>query len=697
MKHLVWVLLVVVAAHLSIASATSLRSEQIANAKKRNTETKNDFVSPLIVGGENADEGDYPFMSALVIVSSTVETSVTVNNTGYDSDSFSFGPDGQATGTLVDCGLAGTECTGVTNSICLIERGDFNFSDKALNCEAGGGIGAIIYNNVEGPLDSGTLGNDFDGNIPVVAISQQDGAALVQLENATASIAVNTLPGTMQDSVCGASFLGDRWVLTAAHCVDSEFADQYRVNIGEYDLRDGADEAIAIKRIYTHPNYNSDTFDNDVALIELVESVDATPIQLADTATTNQLAIENAIAKSIGWGGRTGYLPGEGPTGNFPDILQEVDLGLLTNTQCRNELASSQGISANNTGITNQMICAALDSGGASACQGDSGGPLFVQTNSGPQQLGVTSWGIGCAAEGYPGVYARVSSLLGFINATRFGVGISGKANITNSPVNVSFVQQYTITNNSENTVVPTITLSNQSDFSIDTSECTILTTQQSCQVELTFNAQTQGSKTASIALSTDIQDTPTNGITVQGFAVAATPGLESQIGTVNSAVTLYSGGDASWTSHTLGGVASGNISGNEESILIASIVGEGTLNFEWSVSSEENVDEPTEPFDALYLIVNGEEIEFISGDVNFTNQTISLPAGTNLVEISYRKDRNVDEGDDQGRVRNFVFTSIDGGGNPTTPPSSNSSGGGSVAWLLLLLIGSLGLRRFAF
>jgi secreted trypsin-like serine protease len=45
-------------------------------------------------------------------------------------------------------------------------------------------------------------------------------------------------------------------------------------------------------------------------------------------------------------------------------------------------------------------------------CQGDSGGPLFFKAAGGPGyiQAGVTSWGIGRGATGFPGVYTRLSN-----------------------------------------------------------------------------------------------------------------------------------------------------------------------------------------------------------------------------------------------------------------------------------------------
>merc|ERR1711937_399572 len=58
--------------------------------------------------------------------------------------------------------------------------------------------------------------------------------------------------------------------------------------------------------------------------------------------------------------------------------------------------------------ITDAMMCAGDTSdGGEDACQGDSGGPLYDKNAD--TLVGVTSWGIGCALEDYPGVYSRIS------------------------------------------------------------------------------------------------------------------------------------------------------------------------------------------------------------------------------------------------------------------------------------------------
>lgn len=105
-----------------------------------------------------------------------------------------IGMEGSATGTgtgpLVDCGIGDSDCSGSTDAVCLIQRGDIAFSDKVLACEAGGGVAAIIYNNEPGSL-SGTLGG-VATNIPSVGVSDTDGATLGGQLGSTASVTVET-------------------------------------------------------------------------------------------------------------------------------------------------------------------------------------------------------------------------------------------------------------------------------------------------------------------------------------------------------------------------------------------------------------------------------------------------------------------------------------------------------------------------
>lgn len=57
------------------------------------------------------------------------------------------------------------------------------------------------------------------------------------------------------------------------------------------------------------------------------------------------------------------------------------------------------------------MLCAGFKEGGKDTCLGDSGGPLVYKG----EQIGVVSWGYGCALPNKPGVYSDVPKMLNWI------------------------------------------------------------------------------------------------------------------------------------------------------------------------------------------------------------------------------------------------------------------------------------------
>jgi secreted trypsin-like serine protease len=66
--------------------------------------------------------------------------------------------------------------------------------------------------------------------------------------------------------------------------------------------------------------------------------------------------------------------------------------------------------------IRGSMICAGFPQGGKDSCNGDSGGPMMVLREGKYTQVGIVSFGIGCAQPNQYGVYARIEFALPWIN-----------------------------------------------------------------------------------------------------------------------------------------------------------------------------------------------------------------------------------------------------------------------------------------
>jgi len=95
-----------------------------------------------------------------------------------------------------------------------------------------------------------------------------------------------------------------------------------------------------------------------------------------------------------------------------PDLL-EVQLSVISNSRCGKAKGNSWDHTYRNQ-ITRNMLCTQGEE--KDACQGDSGGPLVVRGKDKDDQdvqIGVVSWGIGCAY--LPGVFARVSEAYDWI------------------------------------------------------------------------------------------------------------------------------------------------------------------------------------------------------------------------------------------------------------------------------------------
>ncbi|MRR31553.1 hypothetical protein EG834_14780, partial [bacterium] len=104
-------------------------------------------------------------------------SAVTVDGTDYAASHIEYSARGTASGALVAGGLCDT-VGAWTGKVVLCERGTIDFYTKVINVQSGGGVAAIIYNNVPGGF-LGTLGEGNTSAIIGLSLSQEDGQYLV--------------------------------------------------------------------------------------------------------------------------------------------------------------------------------------------------------------------------------------------------------------------------------------------------------------------------------------------------------------------------------------------------------------------------------------------------------------------------------------------------------------------------------------
>ncbi|WP_392340104.1 trypsin-like serine protease [Moritella marina] len=472
---------------------------------------------------------------------------------------------------------------------------------------------------------------------------------------------------------CGASFIGERYILTAAHCVAGKEGQDLDAVVGISDLvqADAGQHRYSVKEVYVHEGYAGVSTGNDIAILELENDVNYTAVTLADQYLRNNLSAGEPLTV-MGWGdqaqGRDDYL--------FKSELYQVTVPLVEQSLCPDIIRNEDN-----------AFCAGFVSGGYDSCQGDSGGPIVVASAGGFDQLGIVSWGEGCAEAGNYGVYANVSHFTDWIAGKTQGLSFHQLEHVGAKTAGL-YTHSFSISNTTGQTIHTSGAAVTGSSGVITANSCAELRANESCVITVRYTVSTFDFEKVAVSLLTDHPQ-------ISHVAVALSyVGSEVASGNVSNAVRIvntnvYSSSN-SWigNSNTL---KSPVLNDNEFAQVIITGLSVGSLSFDMNVSTEEN-------YDYLNVYVNGIFDSRFSG-IESKSVGVNLPRNSNTVVFEYKKDRFTTGGHDRVIISNLTH-SVDGqpvipDGQPVIPDGnaverSSSGSGGAINWFYLVALGLL-------
>ncbi|XP_029027076.1 mannan-binding lectin serine protease 1 isoform X2 [Betta splendens] len=241
------------------------------------------------------------------------------------------------------------------------------------------------------------------------------------------------------------ALLSESWVLTAAHVLRSRRRDptvvpvapeHIKVYLGLHDTRDRRLATTrSVDRIFLHPDFQPNNYNNDIALLKLGEQVEFNqvirPVCLPPPHSQDSplTPLPNSLGMIAGWGVSTANASaGNPPTltsdpgadadlGVASNLLQYVKLPVVPQDECQASY-TSRSVSYN---ITDNMFCAGFFEGGRDTCLGDSGGAFVVEDRASRRWavFGLVSWGgpEECGSQRVYGVYTRVARYVEWIQS----------------------------------------------------------------------------------------------------------------------------------------------------------------------------------------------------------------------------------------------------------------------------------------
>ncbi len=281
------------------------------------------------------------------------------------------------------------------------------------------GLGAAlpVFAQEGGSTEGSSPGNEEGGTVQPQIV----GGEPVPTGELPFMVSIQYQRGGEARHFCGGSLIDADSVLTAAHCADvidrvntreTIAFKNVRLVIGRTELnsQQGEERRISsFSNIRIHPLYNGATSSKyDAAVINFDDPVNLRPITLVGKGK-NGLERPGRRAVVAGWGNTVQQDTDFSQPDRFPNRMRRAYPPIVSD---------AEGEEVYGRGYVSPLMVSA-GKRGIDTCQGDSGGPMWGVADAGRRQIGITSFGAGCGARGFPGVYAEVNapSIANFIKA----------------------------------------------------------------------------------------------------------------------------------------------------------------------------------------------------------------------------------------------------------------------------------------